>query len=130
MDGPILTYIGAFLTSSWGIAHLFPTSNVVSGFGDISADNRRIIAMEWITEGVFLIFIGVLVALVTYLDHSSPISHAVCWAAFCALNTLSVVSLFTGARNSFIAFKLCPYIFTGSSILIVIGGSLADLTAG
>ena len=124
MNGALLSYIGSFLAFGWGIAHLFPTRNVISAFGEISADNRRIITMEWITEGVSLIFIGVLVAIVTYLDRSSLLSQAVYWTLFGALNTLSVVSLFTGFRNSFIAFKLCPFIFTTSSILIVIGSYL------
>jgi hypothetical protein len=124
MTGPLLSYIGSFLAFSWGVAHLFPTRNVISAFGDISADNRRIITMEWINEGVALIFIGVLVAIVTYLDRHSLLSHAVYWMSFACLNILSVVSLFTGFRNSFFAFKLCPFIFSASSILIVIGSYL------
>ena len=40
---------------------------------------------------------------------------------FSALNILSMVSVFTGFRNSFLAFRLCPFVFTGSSILIVAG---------
>lgn len=124
MNGSILVYIGSFVTFTWGVAHLFPTRNVVRGFGEISADNRRIIAMEWIIEGVALIFIGVLVALVTYVDRSSMVSQTVYWASFSALNALSLVSLFTGFRNSFVAFKLCPFIFTGSSLFIVIGSHI------
>jgi hypothetical protein len=64
----ILLYPGTFLVSFWGIAHLFPTKSVVKGFGDISADNRKIITMEWIIEGVSLIFIGALIAATTYID--------------------------------------------------------------
>ena len=55
---PILLYAGAALTTLWGIAHLFPTKSVVKGFGRLSADNKNILTMEWITEGIFLIFIG------------------------------------------------------------------------
>ena len=124
MIGPILAYIGACITFGWGVAHLFPTRNVVSAFGNISEDNKRTITMEWINEGVTLIFIGSLIAIVTYLDHSSITYRAVCWSTFGILNILSLVSLFTGYRNSFIAFKLCPFIFTGSSILIVVGNYL------
>ena len=121
MDGSLLLYIGALLPFGWGVAHLFPTRNVVHAFGNISADNRRIVTMEWILEGVSLIFIGALVALVTYVDHTSVVSRAVYWAAFGLLNIFSVISLFTGFRNSFIAFKLCPLIFSGSSIFILAG---------
>ena len=120
----ILLYLGAVLTALWGIAHLFPTKSVVRGFGDISLDNRRIITMEWIIEGVSLLFIGVVVATGTYLDHTSTISLAIYWLSFVMLNVLSVISLFTGFKVAFLPFKLCPIIFTGSSILILIGGCI------
>lgn len=121
MTGQILAYIGAGFTTLWGIAHLFPTKNVVSDFGDISPDNRHIITMEWIVEGVALIFIGVLVAMVTFVNAASPVSQAVYWLTFIGLNVLSIVSLFTGFKVNFIMFKLCPIIFSGASILILLG---------
>lgn len=121
MVNQILLYLGAFFTLAWGVAHLFPTKSVVEGFGEISQDNQRIIAMEWIVEGVSLIFIGLLVAVVTLVDRSSTVSRAVYWICFAELNVLSIVSLFTGFRVSFLPFKLCPLIFTGSSVLIILG---------
>ena len=117
-----LLYLGAVLTALWGITHLIVTKSVVQGFGDISLDNRRIITMEWIVEGASLIFIGVVVAAVTYLDRTNTISRAIYWLSFAMLNALSVISLFTGFKVAFLPFKLCPIIFTGSSILILIGG--------
>jgi hypothetical protein len=124
MNGAALSFIGASLVIVWGVVHLFPTRNVVRDFGEISADNRRIITMEWIIESVALIFIGVLVALVTYVDRTSMVSQTVYWASFGVLNVLSLVSIFTGFRNPYIAFRLCPIIFTGSSLLIVIGSHI------
>ena len=124
MIDTILLYLGAFLPFFWGIAHLFPTKSTVSGFGDISLDNRRIITMEWIVEGVSLIFVGIVVAVVTYLDRASTISTAIYWIAFVMLNTLSIVSLFTGFKVSFLPFKLCPVIFSTSSLLILLGSIL------
>jgi hypothetical protein len=35
-----------------------PTRAVAAGFEPVSLDNRRILVMEWIAEGVTLIFIG------------------------------------------------------------------------
>lgn len=116
-----LFYIGAGLTTLWGIAHLFPTKNVVRDFGNISEDNKNIITMEWINEGVTLIFIGLLIATVTWIDAANPVSTAVYWLAIGALNVLSIISLFTGFKVNFLPFKLCPVIFTGSSILILLG---------
>lgn len=117
----ILIYIGAALTALWGTAHLFPTKGVVAGFGDISQDNKRIITMEWIVEGVALIFIGVLAATVTYLDPASTAARAVHLLSSTVLLVLALISVFTGFKVNFIPFKLCPFIFSLSAILILIG---------
>jgi hypothetical protein len=124
MANQILLYIGSALTVIWGIAHLFPTKSVVQGFGDISLDNKRIISMEWIIEGIFLIFIGVLVSAVTMVDPASTVSTVVYVISICGLLALALVSLFTGFRISFLPFRLCPFIFTASAVLIFIGGLL------
>ena len=122
MTDQILLYIGSALTVVWGIAHLFPTKSVIQGFGDISLDNKRILTMEWIIEGIALIFIGVLVSTVTVIDPASVVSKTLYVISICELLVLAVVSLFTGFRVSFLPFKLCPFIFTASSVLILIGG--------
>lgn len=120
----VMLYLGAALTALWGIAHLFPTGSVVKGFGAISADNRHIITMEWIVEGVSLIFIGVLVASVTTIDPMSAVSKAVFMLSAIGLFALAAVSLFTGFKVNFLPFKLCPFIFTASALLILAGGLL------
>jgi hypothetical protein len=117
----ILLYLGAVLPLVWGIAHLFPTRSVVRGFGEISVDNRRIIAMEWINEGVTLIFIGVLVAAVTLTGSHDAVATVVYLISAAALLMLAIVSVFTGFKVAFFPFKLCPFLFTTSAILIVIG---------
>jgi hypothetical protein len=35
-----------------------------------------------------------------------------------------LVSLFTGFKIKFLPFRLCPFIFTVSAILIIVGGLL------
>ena len=124
MTNQILLYLASVLPLIWGIAHLVPTKSVVAGFGDISLDSRRVITMEWITEGVSLIFIGILLACVTYTDYTSVVSTIVYWASFGALNALSLVSLLTGFKIRFLPFRLCPVIFTSSAILILLGNVL------
>ncbi len=121
MTNAILLYLASALPAIWGTAHLFPTKNVVKGFGDISDDNKRIITMEWIIEGAALIFVGVVVFAATIIDQTHEVSRAVYWLAFAMLNVLSLISLFTGFRVNFLPFRLCPFIFTGSSVLIVLG---------
>lgn len=118
----VLLYIGGALTCLWGIAHLFPTKSIVKGFGGISIDNKRIITMEWIVEGVALIFIGLLIAVVTFLDPFGMVSRAVYALSIICLIALAFVSLFTGFRINFLPFRLCPFIFSASAILIYLGG--------
>lgn len=122
MTDLVILYVAAALTGLWGISHLVPTSSVVNDFGTISADNRRIITMEWITEGVALVFNGLLVACVAYVDPTSTVSKVVLGLAAGQLIVLAVVSLFSGFRVNFLPFKLCPVIFATSALLVVIGG--------
>ena len=124
MNGTLLLYLASLLLVGWGIAHLFPTKNVVRGFGDISLDNQRVITMEWINEGATLIFIGVLTAAVTLVDPTSLVARTVYWLAIIMLNALSIISLFTGFKVNFLPYRLCPPIFTGSSLLILLGMNL------
>jgi hypothetical protein len=118
----VFLYMGAALAALWGIAHLFPTKSVVEGFGDISIDNKRIITMEWIVEGVSLFFMGLLVATVTFIDPLSVVSRAVYIVSILGLLVLATVSLFTGFKVNFLPYKLCPFIFKVSAVLIFIGG--------
>ena len=124
MTGNLLLYLASLLLVGWGVAHLFPTRNVVKGFGDISLDNRRVITMEWINEGATLIFIGLLTSAVTLVDPLSLVARTVYWLAIVMLNTLSSISLFTGFKVNFLPYRLCPIIFTGSSVLIFLGMNL------
>ena len=120
----VFLYIAVAATLLWGVAHLFPTKGVVAGFGDISTDNRRIITMEWIVEGVALISIAAFVAVATFIDRSSAVSGAVYAVAIATLVVLAVVSLFTGFRIAFLPFRLCPVIFGASALLIALGAWL------
>ncbi len=121
MTGQVFLYVGAAITFLWGVSHLFPTSSVVKGFGDISVDNKNIITMEWIIEGIALIFIGIIVAGAAYIEKNNIVSDFVFTASAAALIVLAMVSLFTGYRINFLPFKLCPFLFTISAILILIG---------
>ena len=115
----ILLYAGSFLPLFWGIAHLFATAAVVRGFGALSEDNKRIITMEWIVEGVALIFIGAVVLAATIVGRSDPASRVVYGLSGFMLIGLAVISLFTGSKIRSLPFKLCPFLFTASAVLIL-----------
>lgn len=119
-----LLYIGGALTLLWGISHLIPTAGVVEDFGDISSDNKLIITMEWIIEGVTLIFIGLLTIIVTKTESNSKLATNIYISIVAMLFVLTIISLFTGFGVDFLPFKLCPIIFSLSAILIIVGMKL------
>ena len=124
MINQILLYVGAALPLFWGIAHVFPTKSVVKGFGDISPDNRRIITMEWITEGVALMSVAAFVVVATAVGHKTVVASGVYAIAIATLLMMAAVSLFTGFKVAFLPFRLCPVIFTVSALLIGLGAWL------
>ena len=119
-----LLYVGAGAIFLWGVGHLVPTRNIVSGFGALSPDNRRIITMEWIVEGIALISTASFVAVAAAIQPEAPVSSAVYAVAISTLILLSVVSLFTGFKVALLPFRLCPLIFGFSAVLIAWGAWL------
>jgi hypothetical protein len=126
MPNQIILYIGAAITFLWGVAHLFPTASVVKGFGDITTDNKNIITMEWIIEGIALIYIGVIVAGVTFIGENNKVSEFIYIASVMVLIVLAIVSLFTGFKVDFLPYKLCPFLFALSAVLIFLGRYLYE----
>jgi hypothetical protein len=117
-----MLYAGALVVILWGIAHIaIPTRSIVDGFGPISADNRRTLLMEWLMEGVLLIFIGTLVLLMTALTpHEGQPAVIVYRACAAVLIVMAGISIFTGARTTILPMKLCPLIFLVTAVLFLL----------
>jgi hypothetical protein len=67
--------------------------------------------MDWVAEGLTLIFIGLLVFFVTLI--AGPVvvvARAVYRLCFGMLVVLAVLSFFTGARTSIVPMKICPFV--------------------
>lgn len=113
-----LLIVSAVMLAAWGIAHALATRGVVGGFAEISQDNRRVVVMEWLNESILLLFIAALLLVVALLgvDTTGTWVLVVCVVA---LNAMSVLSLFTGFRINFLPYRLCPPIFTGTSLLVI-----------
>jgi hypothetical protein len=117
-----LLYLGGALTIGWGAAHLYPTQQIVRGFGDISHDNRLVLTMEWLAEAFLLIFTGLLVVLMAArYGASNEAAHTVFALSAGMLLAWAAVSALTGGRVEFIVYRLCAPIFTVSAALILIG---------
>jgi hypothetical protein len=120
-----LLYIGSIVIILWGIAHIIPTKAIVNSFGEISEDNRKVLTMELIAEGLTLIFIGVLPLLVILLvgvhDRTAGIVYMACAVM---LLIMAVLTGMTGARTSTIWYKLCPAIKTVVAVLFILSSIL------
>jgi len=120
----VLVSIGSMVITLWGIAHLLPTKSVVSGFGTISGDNRKIITMEWIAEGLTLCFLGLLVLIVTlYAGPQNLVSVLVYRATAWMLVVMAGVTFVTGAKTSITVIKVCPLVKSIVAILFFLGSA-------
>jgi len=121
----ILLYLGAAVIFLWGLGHLIPTRNIVAGFGSLSLENKRIITMEWLAEGLTLCFLGILVAImVFFVGPARAATHLVARTSSVMLFVLAGVSAFTGARTTVLPMKLCPFIKSGVALLFLAGSFL------
>ncbi len=117
----ILLYAGSIIITLWGVSHIIPTKSVVAGFGTLSEDNSRIITMEWVAEGLTLIFVGLLVMATTMLfGPGTPTGKLVSIAAAGMLILMAIWSAFTGARTSVLPMKACPFVKSFVAILFIL----------
>jgi len=121
----ILLYIGSIIIILWGVAHLIPTKAIVRGFGAISEDNKKILTMEVIAEGLTLIFVGVLPLLMTILvGFQERAAYLVYLACAVMLLVMAILTAMTGARTPTIWYKICPAVKTIVAILFILGSLL------
>lgn len=123
MTGTVMLYAGAVIITLWGMAHIVPTKPVVAGFEPLSSDNRRILTMEWVAEGLTLCFIGALTFVVTFVAGPTALGRVVYWTCAGMLLLLAVWTLMMGGRTSIVQFKICPAVKTVVAALLI-GGSI------
>ena len=113
---------GGLIAIAWGIAHFIPTPAIVRMFGNISEDNKRVLTMSWIAEGIALVFIGAVVCLtVGIAGTENDATRVVTWSAAVAMFTFVIVNLFTGFKTSIIPIKACVFVDGLAGLLFLIG---------
>jgi hypothetical protein len=104
---------------------LIPTKTIVKGFGEISGDNKKVLTMEIIAEGLTLIFLGVLPILTTaLLGPQEKTAKLVYFSVAGMLVVMAILTAVTGARTPVIWYKICPAVKTVSAALFILGGIL------
>lgn len=118
-------YVGSAILLAWGLAHLAPTRAVADGFGPISRDNRRILVMEWIAEGIMHIALATLVVIITAVEGATaPATELVLAAVAAVLLLIAALTAATGARTPVIWFRVCPFVLTGVASLYLLAAAL------
>jgi hypothetical protein len=117
----VLAYVASATLIAWGTAHLAPTRAVAASFGAISLDNRRILVMEWMAEGVTHISIGVLVILATAIDGAADSTTQLLYVVSAGiLVLLAALTTATGARTPVIWFRICPFVLSSAAALLLV----------
>jgi len=120
--GDALVYVASAALVAWGAAHIVPTGAVIRGFPALSVDNRRVLAMEWVAEGLALAFVGVLGLVVTAsAGAQDALAQRVLWAASALLLVMAGWTALTGARTSIVPIRVCPFVLTSAAVLVVAG---------
>jgi hypothetical protein len=115
-----LVFVAGAALVLWGASHIAPTTSVADSFGAISADNRRILIMEWVAEGVSHTTIGALVIAIAALEGSAgSTAHLVYRVLAGALVALAALTALTGSRTPVLWFKACPFVLTGAAALLL-----------
>ena len=116
-----LGYLASAILIGWGTAHLAPTRAVTTSFGDITRDNRRILTMEWIAEGITHISLGTLIVLTTAIDGvGDPATHLAYRFVAAVLLLLAALTALTGSRTPVAWFRVCPFVLSAAAALLVV----------
>lgn len=117
----VLAYLAATIIAVWGIAHVIPTRQVVSGFGAIGPDNRRILVQEWWAEALAMWALAGVIVAVTATGIGTASSSWAERVVVVALLGLAVLTAMTGARTAVVWFRVCPAVLVTSAGLLLAG---------
>jgi hypothetical protein len=120
-----LIYAGALVSAVCGVAHALPVRRVVERFEPLTEDNRRILTMEWISEGLTLGFIAVVAVLAASAAGAGDrLGRAVCSACAGMLLVMAGWTRLTGGRTRRVASRLAPLAKTVAAALMWAGAWL------
>lgn len=118
----IYLYSGSALIILWGLVHLILTMNIIRGFGEVSADNKKVLMMQVIGEGLTLIFLGALPLVIIFLGLPLSVNGFLVYRTVGGmLLAMALLALFTSARVPVTWYKVCPAVKTVAAALFIVG---------
>jgi len=122
MTAQVPLYAGSAIALLWGVAHIIPTRSVVAGFEPLSRDNRLVLTMEWVGEGLTLAFLGLLGVAITASAGPRAAGAAVTYRAVAGmLIAMAAWTAVTGGRTAVVFFKICPFVKSLAALLLLLG---------
>jgi hypothetical protein len=119
-----LASLAAVLTALWGLVHVLPTRRVLASFEPITADNRRVLLQEWLTEAITMWSIAAVVLAATAAGSGSIVTSWVYRVAAMTQLVLAVLTAFTGARTDVIWYRICIGLLTVTAALLLVASFL------
>jgi hypothetical protein len=121
MSSTILIYIASVILILWGIAHIIPTKKIAEGLASATAEQKAMFTMEWIIGGLYLIFLGALVLLVTlFAGKGNPTAILVYRLSVASLVISAGITWWFGRKTRVIPIRICPFVQLISAILILL----------
>jgi hypothetical protein len=103
----IVPYVSSLVIIVWGFIHITRTRRMVTVHEPSSVENRRILTMAWVAQGLTLIFIGLLVLGVRYIYGGCEFTYPM---ATLMLLGVAAWTTFTGSRTSDRFLKMSPVV--------------------
>jgi hypothetical protein len=119
-----LAYLAAAITGLWGVAHAIPVRKILLGFEPMTADNRRVLAQEWLAEAFTMWGVAALTVTVAAVAGGSGTADWVYRICAGLLLALAVLTALTGARTPVVWFKICPVLLGTSAALLILASVL------
>ena len=114
----LLALSGGLFVGIWGILHLSFTEWTVSQYSHLPAGLLKAIRTEWVIEGIFLMFVSVLIiSLYPHLKQKSKVARKVAFYCASVLLVLAIWHL-TGSSLDGLSHSLYAPLLAISAVLI------------
>lgn len=115
----ILLLIGAGTITVWGVVYIILVWKDMRLFTGISDFARRVLLLQWVSQGLAMVFMGVIVWLCVSIGGTeNAFVHILCWAIAVFLFVFALIGL--AARLQLLALRLSPLFCGISAVLIVL----------
>jgi hypothetical protein len=116
-----LNLAAGIITIILGLAYLARMGALIKDFRIILKGLQKVLAMSFVSQGLFLIFIGLLVIMLSVFGQGAPIAKTMVFVCSGMLLVLGIVTGATGGQSEYILFRIGQFAQVVAAILILAG---------